>query len=56
MNHTGLIRSHRYYTQVQGQLEITQKPFCDFIVWTPNDLFVQQIYKDTMFIETSLKN
>ena len=55
MNHTGLIRSHRYYTQVQGQLEITQKPLCDFVVWTPNDLFVQRIYKDTRFIETLLK-
>ena len=55
MNDIGLIQSHRYYTQVQGQLEITQKPLCDFVVWTPNDLFVQRIYKDTRFIETLLK-
>ena len=33
----GLIHSHKYYTQVQGQLEICRKTFCDFIVWTPKD-------------------
>ncbi len=55
LNDAGLVRSHRYYTQVQGQLEITDAMFCDFIVWTPTDLFIQRIFKDNRFTETLLK-
>ena len=28
LNDAGLIHSHKYYTQVQGQLEICRKTFC----------------------------
>lgn len=27
--------SHDYYYQVQGQLHITERQYCYFIVWTP---------------------
>ena len=30
-----LKRSHQYYYQVQGQLQITKRTWCDFFVWTP---------------------
>lgn len=55
MNDAGLIHSHKYYAQVQGQLEICRKTFCDFIVWTPNGLFTQRIYKDQHYVEKIVK-
>ena len=51
LNDAGLIHSHKYYTQVQGELEICRKTFCDFVVWTPNGLFTQRIYKDQHYVE-----
>jgi len=30
-----LKKTHIYYYQVQGQLRITNRTFCYFIVWTP---------------------
>jgi hypothetical protein len=32
--------------QIQGQLAITKKTFCDFIVYTLNDFFVERIKFD----------
>ncbi|XP_049517784.1 uncharacterized protein LOC125943202 [Dermacentor silvarum] len=29
-----LKRDHAYFYQVQGQLGITKKPWCDFVIWT----------------------
>ena len=51
LNESGLVRSHRYFTQVQEQLRIIRKDFCDFIVWTPVGLFVQRIYEEFNFTE-----
>ena len=36
-------KTHRYYSQVQGQLPITERKWCDFVVYTTKDLFIQQI-------------
>lgn len=30
-----LKKNHNYYFQVQGQLHITQRNLCYFVVWTP---------------------
>jgi 1,4-alpha-glucan branching enzyme len=38
--------SHQYYHQVQGELFISHKQCCDFIVWTPLDFQVIRIVKD----------
>jgi len=54
LNHQGLVKSHKYYTQVQGQLAICNREFCDFVVWTPQKTFVQRIYKDYAFIDRML--
>jgi hypothetical protein len=32
-----LKQSHNYYFQVMGQLKITQRLFCYFIIWSPKD-------------------
>ena len=45
-----LKKGHNYYYQIQGQLQITCRQWCDFVVWTPSatvdDLVVQRIYSD----------
>ena len=39
--------SHRYYTQVISQMAISEIKKWYFVVWTPKDLFVQDILFDT---------
>ena len=56
LNEKGLLnRSHRYFTQVQGQLLITGRKHCDFVVWTPLGIRVHRIYEDYMFTEKLVK-
>ena len=51
LNAHRLITSHKYYTQVQGQLLITEKVYCDFIVWIPHGMKTQRIYQNFNFSE-----
>lgn len=60
-NKTGrLKRDHNYYFQVQGLLEITNREWCDFVVYTGADIHVQKIYRDKLFflnnVRESLRN
>ncbi|XP_034066574.1 uncharacterized protein LOC117542824 isoform X5 [Gymnodraco acuticeps] len=41
-----LDRRHAYYHQVQAQLHVVDVDYCDFVVWTKNDLFVERIVRD----------
>ena len=46
--------THRYYTQVQGQLAVTGLEWCDFVVWSgPARLSVERIKFDRVFWEDS---
>ncbi|XP_069138391.1 uncharacterized protein [Argopecten irradians] len=38
-----LRENHSYYTQVQGQLLVTGAEFCDFVVFTPKETFIERI-------------
>ncbi|CAN8007430.1 unnamed protein product [Ixodes pacificus] len=40
---------HRYYFQVQMQMLVCNRTYCDFVVWTTKDLFRQRIYRDREF-------
>ncbi|KAF2888740.1 hypothetical protein ILUMI_17434, partial [Ignelater luminosus] len=51
-----LKRQGRYYYQVQGQLAITQRELCYFIVWTPLGYLVEVMYIPANFIEKSSCN
>ena len=44
-----LKRSHRYYMQVQGQLAISGRKWCDFMVWTLKGWTVERIYADSEY-------
>ncbi|KAH8027883.1 hypothetical protein HPB51_011113 [Rhipicephalus microplus] len=41
--------SHNYLYQVQGQLHITKRSFCHFVVCTSKDIHVQRIERDNDF-------
>ena len=39
-----LKKTHAYYAQVQGQMAIGERPWCDFVVYTNKGLTVERIY------------
>ena len=41
--------TQQYYMQVQMQTFVTNADFCDFVVWTTKDMFVQRIEPDFDF-------
>ena len=46
---TGQIKlkeSHQYYAQVQGQMGVGGRPWCDFVVYTKKDISIQRITFD----------
>lgn len=52
---TEINRKHKYYYQVQGQLHITKKECCLFVLWTPKGIKVEKIYRDDTFWEKEMK-
>lgn len=53
-----LKRDHAYYYQVQMQLFVTEKCYCDFIVWTEREgtsPFVERVTPDLAFFEEKLE-
>ena len=55
LGEVGMAMSHAYYTQVQGQLLITGKEYCDFVVWTPKGIIIDRVYQDSNFTEKLLR-
>ncbi|KAL1471063.1 hypothetical protein MTO96_040130 [Rhipicephalus appendiculatus] len=48
-------RSHSYFYQVQGQLHITRRIICDFVVYTTKDIHVQEVRRDDAFWRTKME-
>ena len=44
--HYELDKEHSYWHQVQGQLHLTERDLCYFVVWTTKETLVLQIKKD----------
>ncbi|EZA62163.1 hypothetical protein X777_06112 [Ooceraea biroi] len=40
---------HRYFYQVQGQLNITRRDYCIFVVWTPKSFKIMRVSRDEVF-------
>ncbi len=38
-----LKRTHKYFYQVQGQMAVCQRSWCDFVIWTPSSITVERI-------------
>lgn len=49
-----LKKSHPYYCQIQGQMAIGVRPWCDFIVYTPKGVSVERVHYDHEFWENDL--
>ena len=49
--HLKLKRTHNYFYQVQGQMAICNKKWCDFYIWTLKGTSVERIYRDEIFCE-----
>ena len=49
-----LKRSHHYFAQVQGQMAIGARPWCDFVVYTRQGISVERIIYDAQFWNESL--
>ena len=47
--HKSLKKSHQYYYQVQAQINITESKYCDFLVYSPNEVFLERILPDDIF-------
>lgn len=46
---------HAYYYQVQGQMGILERSYCDFVVWTPRDTFIERTLFNQCFFDTMKK-
>ena len=51
-----LKRNHEIYYQIQGQLNIFEAPWCDFVLrrTNPYDIFIERIYRDTSLWENEM--
>lgn len=47
----GLKLTHAYYWQIQGQLLISDLEWCDFVVYSQEDLFIQRFQRDNAVIK-----
>ena len=49
-----LKENHQYYSQVQHQLLVSRRRYCDFFVWTTVDFVVIRILRNETFISDML--
>jgi len=49
-----LNENHPYYSQVQLQMKLYGASYCDFIVWRQNEMFIQQVPFNVIFISEAL--
>ena len=44
-----LKRHHAYYAQIQGQMAIGERSWCDFVIYTPKGLSIQRVLFDSQY-------
>lgn len=44
-----LQKSHKYFYQIQGQLSITNRSWCDLFFWSPKDVCCIRVNRDQIF-------
>eukprot|EP00117_Sycon_ciliatum_P014844 scpid35546/ scgid0780/ len=53
-----LRRTHKFYTQVQGELAVMDKEWADFVMWTdapyPTNLHIERIFRDSVLWNDTL--
>ena len=53
-NKVRLKRNHTYYAQVQGQMGIGERPWCDFVIYTSKGVSIERINFDQHFWKCEL--
>ena len=51
-----LSRSHKYYQQVQGEMAVCHRSWCDFVVWAKAGIFIECISFDELFWQNMLSS
>lgn len=49
-------KHHVYYFEIQGQLHISRRKYCLFVLWTPKGLKMQYISKDPSFWQENMEH
>jgi len=44
-----LKRTHPYFYQIQAQMFVCGKEYCDFVVWTPDNIHIERVQPDQLF-------
>ena len=47
---------HAYFYQVQAQIKLTNACYCDFVVWSPDELAILRIEPDDYYIAQAFDN
>lgn len=47
-------RNHRFFYQMQGQLNITQRTYCIFTIWTPKSVKTVRVNRDNNFWQNKM--
>lgn len=50
-----LKKNHEYFYQIQGQMFITNRQWCDFVVYTKKDIHIERVMFDATFWDLALK-
>ena len=50
-----LCKNHEYYYQVQLQMFCTRTSFCDFVIWSKKNLFIERVFMDQPFLYENIK-
>ena len=53
-NKIQLRRTHNYYYQIQGQLEVTDRNYCIFYVYTPKGCHSEIVTRDRSFFKEKM--
>ncbi|XP_070389189.1 uncharacterized protein [Dermacentor albipictus] len=48
-NDAKLLRNHHYFKQVMMQMFVCKRNYCDFVVWTQKDIFIERVMFDKEF-------
>ena len=49
-----LKRDHLYFAQIQGQMAVGERPWCDFVIYTTQGLTVERVLFDSDYWENTL--
>ena len=49
-----LKEKHSYYAQIQGQMALGERPWCDFIIYTQTDISIQRINLNERYWQENL--